>query len=64
MNLSEKLQKGEIIAVGNKLYARCKECEGIVQINKFIFGSLHLCTEQANRTERKWNELNRRYTNC
>ena len=47
MSISEKLRAGEIVRVGNKLYAVCKECGCIVRINKFLFGSLHVCAEQA-----------------
>ena len=45
MNIRKQLEKGEIIKVGNKLYAKCKECGSLVRINKPIFGSLHVCAE-------------------
>jgi len=32
-----------MIIVGNKIYERCPVCGKLVQINKFIFGSIHIC---------------------
>ena len=40
---TEKLQTDGIVRVGRKLYVRCQGCKKIVQINKFIVGSLHVC---------------------
>ena len=37
------LKEGKIVAVGNKLYGICVNCGKLVQINKLIFGSMHLC---------------------
>lgn len=31
------------IIAGNKIYDRCKKCNKMVRINKFIFGGLHIC---------------------
>lgn len=42
IDLSE-LRKGKILRVGNGLYGMCTDCESIIKINKFIFGSLHVC---------------------
>jgi len=39
----DKLRNGKIVTVGNKMYAICQECGAIVQINKPLLGSLHLC---------------------
>lgn len=33
--------------VGNKLYAVCADCGGLVQVNKPLLGSLHLCVEEV-----------------
>jgi hypothetical protein len=31
--------------VGNKMYEICANCGKIVCLNKFLFGSLHVCSE-------------------
>lgn len=37
------LRPGKVVAVGHKLYSRCVGCGEVICINKWIFGSLHLC---------------------
>jgi len=32
--------------VGNKIYTVCADCGKLVQVNKPIFGSLHVCANQ------------------
>ena len=32
-----------IMIVGNKLYAVCPRCGKLVQLNKLIVGSMHVC---------------------
>ena len=40
--------------VGNKLYATCKDCGKMVQVNKLFFGSLHICrTEEEIKNKEK-----------
>ena len=34
----------KIYVVGNKLYAVCLDCGSLVQLNKPIIGSMHVCT--------------------
>lgn len=34
---------GEVVRVGNKLYATCSDCGKVVCLNKMFFGSVHLC---------------------
>jgi hypothetical protein len=47
------LKRGEIVPVGNALWARCPECEQPVRINKWLLGSMHLClTENESRAKR------------
>ena len=44
-----------MILIGNKLYERCPDCGKIVQLNKFFFGSMHICLtpeEQKLRTHK------------
>lgn len=35
-----------MIFIGSKVYERCAACGQMVQINKFIFGSLHACLNE------------------
>lgn len=32
-----------MIILGNKMYERCPDCGSIVCLNKWLFGSLHIC---------------------
>lgn len=32
-----------MIIAGNKIYKNCPDCEQLIQINKFLIGSLHIC---------------------
>lgn len=38
-----------VTRVGNKVYSRCHDCDTLVQVNKPVLGSLHMC--------RSWCEL-------
>jgi hypothetical protein len=40
--------------VGNKIYCKCDDCGSLVQLNKLIFGDLHLCLteEELEKKER------------
>ena len=38
------LKPGQLVAVNGKIYGRCAECKEIVRVDKWLFGSLHLCT--------------------
>lgn len=29
--------------VGHKLYGVCADCERVIRVDKFLFGSLHVC---------------------
>lgn len=39
---SQSLPHGTFV-VGNALYGRCEMCAKIVRINKWLFGSFHIC---------------------
>lgn len=41
-----EIQKEGLIIAGNKIYFFCKICQKLVQINKFLFGSLHICLSE------------------
>ena len=36
-----------MITAGNGIYERCPDCGKLVKLNKFLFGSLHICSAQA-----------------
>lgn len=38
------LKPGQIVAVNGKIYGCCAECKEIVRVDKWLLGSLHLCT--------------------
>jgi hypothetical protein len=42
-DLHARLLRGEVVAVGTKLYAMCRECRSVVRINKPIIGDIHIC---------------------
>ena len=48
-----KLHDGQIVAVGKALYAICDACGSVVKINKFLFGSSHVCCERPPEQELK-----------
>ena len=37
------LARGETVAVGGKILVVCRGCMSVIQVNKPIFGSWHLC---------------------
>ena len=55
------LKPGETVALGNTVYGRCVDCEEVIQVNKFLFGSLHIClTDEeiaAKRKHTRWEHL-------
>lgn len=44
------IKPDEVLIVGASMYSTCDKCGTFVKINKFIFGSLHICVseEKAN----------------
>jgi hypothetical protein len=44
-----RLVAGERIDRNGKRYGVCGECRTVIRLDKPIFGSLHLCDEQAER---------------
>lgn len=42
-SMNARLLRGEIVAVGHKLYGLCLTCGSIVQINKPLIGGMHIC---------------------
>ncbi len=45
-----------MIVVGKKIYERCGFCGQLVQMNKLLFGSLHICPERENAGKVPCNE--------
>ncbi len=50
--LGKKLLKGELVIVGNKIYGMCQNCGDIVQLNRFLIGSLHVCIADTTDNEK------------
>ena len=42
-----------MLIVGNKLYERCADCGEIVCLNKWLFGTLHICISQKDKEIRR-----------
>ncbi len=42
-SIQKRLLRGEIVSAGSKLYKLCPNCRKIVQINKWLLGSVHVC---------------------
>ena len=40
------LYDGKPHVVGNAIYQKCGWCDQLVKMNKFIFGSTHLCSQE------------------
>lgn len=49
-SIDARLLRGEIIAVGSKLFGLCRDCGSIVRIDKPVLGSFHLCTPKKEDT--------------
>jgi len=45
--------------VGNKIYERCMDCGQLVQVNKWLFGSLHVCHGERSAA-RAWSRQDRK----
>jgi len=43
----KKLWKGGRLEIGNGIYSMCRKCYGLVKINKWFFGSIHLCEPEG-----------------
>jgi hypothetical protein len=41
--IGQRLQQGEVVALGHKLYVLCRDCGSVVRINKPFVGSMHFC---------------------
>lgn len=50
MNVGQRLARGEVVALANKLYCVCRLCGKPVQLNKRFVGSMHICEPYEERT--------------
>lgn len=48
-----RLQPGEIMTVGNKVYGICAQCHSLVRVNKWLLGSLHICDKEPDLPNRQ-----------
>ena len=46
-----RIRRGEVVLVGTNLYALCDYCGGVVCLNKFLVGSVHLCIKKAEKVK-------------
>lgn len=44
--MKNKLLNGESIILGSKIFQVCPNCLNVVQLNKFLFGSIHVCAPE------------------
>lgn len=42
-NVNARLNRGEVVVVGKKMMAKCRACRKIIQVNKPVLGSMHIC---------------------
>jgi len=49
-NIDERLKRGEMVVVGNKLMAICKHCRKLIRVDKPLLGSYHICVLPEERT--------------
>lgn len=54
--IREQLLRGEFVTAGNRIYAMCGGCGKVVQLNKRIFGSMHICSEERAAADRAQQE--------
>jgi hypothetical protein len=55
-SINARLARGEMVAVGSKLYVRCPACRSVIRLNKPLLGSWHFCDspdEPATPTRRE-----------
>ena len=51
------------IIVGSRIYMVCPDCESLVCMNKWVFGSLHIClTEEELKTKQRREALKTKQT--
>jgi len=39
-----------MIVIDNKIYAQCEDCRKLVRLNKPLFGSMHVCLSDEERS--------------
>ncbi len=47
--VNDRLQRGDIVVVGDAMYRKCLDCQQIVRINKPVLGALHFCLSEEDR---------------
>lgn len=59
-SLHHRLQHGEWVEVGGKIYAMCGVCGDVIRVNKPIVGSMHFClTDEEIKLQRERRGLSR-----
>lgn len=47
-----QLKPGQVVVINGKSYGRCADCDGIVRIDKWLIGSVHLCNPPSQGSTR------------
>lgn len=45
-SVNDRLMRGEYVVVGDRLLGLCRKCGKVVRVNKWLFGSTHLCVQE------------------
>jgi hypothetical protein len=51
--IEDLLKAGLLTRVGNRIYAVCSVCGKVVQVNKPVVGSLHVCLDYFDKLEKR-----------
>ena len=43
----DELRKGKLININGSIYGMCSDCHSMIKVNKFLFGSLHMCKKET-----------------
>lgn len=49
-DINRRLIRGEIVPVGHRLYALCRDCHSLVRVNKPLLGGVHICVPEWPRS--------------
>ena len=49
----DRLAQGLCVTLGSRIYSVCRGCMTVIQLNKPVVGSLHLCSEERAEEERR-----------
>lgn len=47
------LLRGERVVIANAVYCLCFKCRCVIKVNKWLFGSLHVCIKQEEKKDKR-----------